>query len=405
MSSTGRSRPKYVIVLFASQLQAHLQELTAAAVRAHFDGCAHVHPHAIEAARQVTGELVRQGDETALFPGQPQPQLLHEPYMSASGAAGLLSQTLTDVAAKLDREAEARGTLASPEFRAFHALVSSVYVGSLQKRAEFVEKRIKPRDAKAQAQAQAQPQGDAKGSQQGADARTTLAGTQQFGGSGNIDAPRSRSDKPGVAPASHQACSGDIAQALVAIAMGDGFERFSTTAEADGGGVGGGAQARGAVQTGGKGAAGTGYDNYRGGIRAGGGGSGSLDVAETSDAQCSLQNSTMRGACSAAAALQHLCEDAAPAGGLPSNGEGDHETHSAAAEPRFPGLEWLAPHIVGRSIPMPLRYVSLHSSDIRISRSIIVGIVKALVIAGWGIDRYVSTPTCQQSKRNPPTAH
>ena len=114
------------------QLQAHLQELTAAAVRAHFDGCAHVHPHAVEAARQVTGELVRQGGETDLFPGPAQPQLLHEPYMSASGAAGLLSQTLVDVAAKLDREAEARGTLESPEFQAFHALVSSVYVGSLQ---------------------------------------------------------------------------------------------------------------------------------------------------------------------------------------------------------------------------------------------------------------------------------
>lgn len=331
-------------------------------MRAHFDGCAHVHPHAVEAARQVTGELARQDHETEtetetnLFPGPAQPQLLHEPYMSASGAAGLLSQTLTDVAAKLDREAEARGTLSSPEFGAFHALVSSVYVGSLQKRAEFVEK-LKPTDAKAQAQG-----GDTGGSQQRVDGRrTALSGAQNFGGSSSsIDVPsRSRSDKPGVAPASHQACSGDIAQALVAIAMGDGFERFSTAAEAIGGGgagaAGGGAQARGAVQSGGRGAPGTGYDNYRGGIRAGGGGSGTLDDAETLDAQRSLQNNARSSAHSAAAALQHLCEDATVAGGLPSNGEGDHGTQSAATKARFPGLEWLAPHIVGRSIPMPLR--------------------------------------------------
>lgn len=356
MPRTARPRQNYVFL--ALQLQAHLQELTAAAVRAHFDGCAHIHPHAIEAARQVTGELVRQGDETGLFPGPAQPQLLHEPYMSASGAAGLLRQTLTDVAAKLDREAEARGTLVSPEFRAFHALVSSVYVGSLQKRAEFVEKVNKPRDARAQAQPQpqAQAQGDAVGSRQRVDGRTVLAGTQQFGGSGNIDVPRSRADKPGVAPASHQACSGDIAQALVAIAMGDGFERFSTTADVDGGGRGrgGGAQARGAVQSGGKGAPGTGYDSYRGGIRAGGGGGGSLDVTETPDAKSSLQNCA-KSAPSAAAALQHICEDATAAGGVPSNGKGYQGIQGTEA--RFPGLEWLAPHIVGRSIPMPLRYL------------------------------------------------
>lgn len=357
VSRTGRSRLIYIFS--SSQLQAHLQELTAAAVRAHFDGCAHVHPHAVEAARQVTGELVRQGDEADLFPGPAQPQLLHEPYMSASGAAGLLSQTLTDVAAKLDREAEARGTLESPEFRAFHSLVSSVYVGSLQKRAEFVETLNKPRAARAQAQSQpqAQAQGDATGSHQRVDGRIALAGTQQFGGSGSIDIPRSRADKPGVAPASHQACSGDIAQALVAIAMGDGFERFSRTADVDGGGGGGGgAQARGAVQGGGKGAPGTGYDSYRGGIRAAGGIGGSMDVTETPDAKSTLQNSA-KSARSAAAALQHICEDATAAVGVPSNGEGCPGIQSAGTEARFPGLEWLAPHIVGRSIPMPLRYL------------------------------------------------
>ena len=394
-------------------------------MRAHFDGCAYIHPHAIEAARQITGSLVQQGksetetetepepDTDSLFPEPARPELLHEPYMSASGAAGLLSQTLTGVAGKLDLEAEVRSTLVSPEFRAFRALVASVYIGSLQKRADFIEKSTKAADAKARLQDQAQAQvqgqaqglgpavGDARGGQRqfmddgkttSDETKTSLAETGRArkigGGSESGDsivdggAKRRSDNKPGVAPASYQACSGDIAQALVAITMGDGFDRFLTASDVDGGvprgggGGGVGEQAWGVSQSGGRGAPGSVSDSYRGGRgRGGGGGSGSRDDAEKPDARRSLQSKS--GARSAAAALQYLCEDETLAEGLASDGEKGNGVKSAAVDARFLGLEWLAPHIVGRSIPMPLRYL-LRLLVVRINR-LTLCVVNALV--------------------------
>lgn len=196
------------------QLQARLHELVTIAVRQHVANGGNPHPHTVEATRQITGGFF--ADSMGMFPGTPNPHLLDEPYMSTPGAAGLLSQTLADIASGVDKEAEAQGTLQSAEFQAFHALVQSVYVGSLQKRAEHVE------------ESRREVAGD--GSRMPG---TTTSGTPTRAvrrhGRGNTDSNTDGSnnnDQTEIAITNHESCSGDIAQALVAVAKGEGFERF-----------------------------------------------------------------------------------------------------------------------------------------------------------------------------------
>ncbi|CAN0203478.1 unnamed protein product [Pylaiella littoralis] len=377
----------------ARSLQAHLQELATVAVRAHLDeACPQAHPHTIEAARQISGDIFEKDKATETFPGKAQPHLLHEPYMSEEGAAGMLGQTLADVAAKVDQEAEARGTLESTEFGAFRALVSSVYVGSLQRRAEYVENRemllLQQQGQKEKGKGKLAVVHDNDDIQKaygriGNKGTGNGNGTGDGGGGGiggdndeNVD---DDTTKPGVARPVHQACSGDIAQALVAIAMGEGFEGFSSSsvsggdssAQAQGGGNDGkdsteghsltltkghgGGYGRGANDVvGGSGA--KGFKSGGGGSSNGRGGSDSFDNAQQQHrVRLQRESDNLR---QAAAGLQYLSEDAAtPLGGgrQPEKNGGDGHGIRSEAEGQFPGLEWLAPHIIGRSIPMELR--------------------------------------------------
>ena len=317
------------------QLQAHLQELTKVAVRAHLDEAnPQKLPHAIEAVRQVSGDLFSAGEANELFGRASQPHLLHEPYMSTEGAEGMLGQTLADVVRKVDQGAEACGTLESPEFDAFRALVSSVYVGSLQKRVEYTESKERLQS--------------------------------------HASENSSSNDTPGIARSGHQACSGDIAKALVAIAMGEGFEHF-TSASAGGeevsartnGGSGKGSSDDRAKAKGRRGGGG-------GGTRGAGGDLGGLaeagDGNKSSRAQQQLLPHEMENVVHAAAELQYLSENATILRGGQRQGgevrggltveEGNENGAGSGrrAEGRFPGLQWLAPHIIGRSIPMELRY-------------------------------------------------
>lgn len=321
---TGLSFPRCPL-----QLQAHLQELTKVAVRTHLDE-AHspMHPHAIEAVRQISGDIFAKDEANELFRGAPQPHLLHEPYMSTEGAAGMLGQTLADIARKVDQEAEARGTLESREFEAFRALVGSVYVGSLQKRIEHIENKL------------------------------------------DLD---STNNKPGVARSGHQACSGDIAQALVAIAMGEGFEHFSGTSivvddsnPPPRGGNGEDASIYRVPARGRRGA-------FGGGARGASGKADELaevggDSSSSRAQQQQLLQQERENLVHASAELRYLSEDAAVlGGGARREGRVKHGVGPEGGEGCFPGLQWLAPHIVGRSIPMELRY-RLQSTTARYSR-------------------------------------
>lgn len=422
-----------IFAVYVLQLQAHLQELATVAVRAHLDeACPQAHPHTIEAARQISGDIFEKDKATETFPGKAQPHLLHEPYMSEEGAAGMLGQTLADVAAKVDQEAEARGTLESTEFGAFRALVSSVYVGSLQRRAEYVENRemlllqhqgqkekgkgklavvaastekktapltaktpkVKNADNDHSGGAGRSPSPEVhdnddiqKGYGRIGNKGTGNGNGTGDGGGGGIGGDNDENvdddtTKPGVARPVHQACSGDIAQALVAIAMGEGFEGFSSSsvsggdssAQAQGGGNDGkdsteghsltltkghgGGYGRGAKDVvGGSGA--KGFKSGGGGSSNGRGGSDSFDNAQQQHrVRLQRESDNLR---QAAAGLQYLSEDAAtPLGGgrQPEKNGGDGHGIRSEAEGQFPGLEWLAPHIIGRSIPMELRYTS-----------------------------------------------
>lgn len=294
------------------------------------------HPHKIEATRQVTGELFAKNG-IGVFPGVVQAHLLYEPYMSPAGAAGLLSQTLTSVARNVDQEAEVRHFLRTAEFRAFHALVRSVYLGSLQKRAEHAEKSKRPGGT------QTAVQGEGGSSQQPPNKARPLEGERQAGNGGGSNVSGPAQVLLGIAPESHQACSSDIAQALVAIAMGEGFERFRATRGGDVEGE-AGADAVGESLSTGKGrtrAPGNVPDQYGGGIGGGLGRKGSLENADSNGVQ---------------RILKYLSENAPVVEGMSPNGEEDEQgVQLARAEARFPDLEWLAPHIVGRSIPITLR--------------------------------------------------
>lgn len=332
------------------------------AVRAHLDEARpHAHPHTIEAARQIAGDILAKDEADDLFSGKAQPHLLHEPYMSAEGAAGMLDQTLAHIARKVDHEAEVRGTLASPEFEAFRRLVSSVYVGSLQKRAEHAEGSERLRAHKP----------DRHAALHSLDEHHAKSGGRD-GGEGGEEQSGVRT--MGIARPGHQTCSGDIAQALVAIAMGEGFERFSSTEVAadDSSHTKG---ASGADKTGAQASASPKgrRGKFGGGARAGaegiaeainGGGGSSSSSAEQQLRQHRQERANQERA---AAVLQYLSENAESnglflAGGkeLPlESGKDGNSVRSAALETKgsFPGLEWLAPHIVGRSIPMELRCV------------------------------------------------
>lgn len=407
------------------QLQAHLLELTTVAVRAHLEEARpQAHPHTIEAARQISGDIFGENEE--IFPGKAQPHLLHEPYMSEEGAAGMLSQTLVDIARKVDQEAKTRGTLESTEFEAFRALVSSVYLGSLQKRAEYVEtrerllqqqhqsemdkdkeylveastekitatptktpkvKRAEKEDGVVRERLPSPEEHDNNDEQEensGVSGKNPGNGDGEGdggGGDGNLDVYTIR---PGVARPGHQACSGDIAQALVAIAMGEGFEAFSSSNNSAGrddssapkAGGNDGKDSTGehspALAKGRRGVYGRGAKGMLGGggakgFKSGGGGnnnsSGGSNIFVDAQQQhlVRLQRESDNLG-QASAALQFLSEDAAVLNkGRPQpvkNGEIGHGVGSEA-EGQFPGLEWLAPHIIGRSIPMELRYTSL----------------------------------------------
>ncbi|CAB1107206.1 unnamed protein product [Ectocarpus sp. CCAP 1310/34] len=349
------------------QLQARLEDLAEVAVRAHLDEAyPQAHPHTIEAARQISGDMFGQDTATNLFRGKAQPHLLHEPYLSAGGAVGLLGETLAHIAGKVDQGAEAQNMLESPEFGAFRSLVSSVYVGSLQKRADYAA-RGENRQARAVERA--------TGSQhKGHDAAASNNGHQyERGGKaspGEVDDGQEKKideDTRGIARAGHAACSGDIAQALVAIAAGEGFERFGRTAPGRGDGDqsnrgGGGAERAGGrapvSAKGRKGAyGGGGARGVPGGETGLKGPKGRDDVSgNDSAAQEYLFQQERESLEHAAAKLRYLSEDAAVAAGVGENGlRAGLDGAVEAAEGRFPGLEWLAPHIIGRSIPMELR--------------------------------------------------
>lgn len=355
-----------------------------------------MHPHAIEAARQISGDIFGKDEADELFRGASQPHLLHEPYMSAEGAAGMLGQTLADVARKVDQGAEACGTLESPEFEAFRALVSSVYVGSLQRRVDYVEKKEGLQAQVSEKASEMLPKERLYADADKGWGSNPHQRNKKYGGSDELHAAkRQNRDKNGrggrtddgkrtgcedktsgssygEACAGHQACSGDIARALVAIAMGEGFELFAGTAMDEDGAS---AHAKG----------GTGKDSSsaprvpaKDRRRAFGGGA--KDAGRTAEGRAEVggDRSSFRAEqqllqqerdnlAQAAAELRYLSEDAAifegaGAGGgeLPATqGSIENGAGSEGGEGRFPGLQWLAPHIIGRSIPMELRYIKL----------------------------------------------
>lgn len=314
-----------------------------------------------------------------LFRGKAQPHLLHEPYISAGGAVGLLGETLADIAGKVDQGAEAQNMLESPEFGAFRSLVSSVYVGSLQKRADYAERVGMPQARAGQRAPGSQHKDEERDKRHaGKTAAASKAGHQlsrggkASNGDDNDDdgqEKRNGKDRPGIPRPGHGTCSGDIVQALVAIAVGEGFERFGCTASGRGDGDhsyrgGGGAAAERAggrapaPAKGRKGAyGGGGARGVPGGETGLKGPKGRGDISgNDSAAQEHLLQRERGGFEHAAARLRYLSEDAAVVAGGGENGPqaglcGEVE----AAEGRFPGLEWLAPHIIGRSIPMELR--------------------------------------------------
>lgn len=336
-----------------------------------------VHPHMIEAVRSIAGDIFSKDEGNDLFRGMAQPHLLHEPYMSAEGAVGMVGQTLADVARKVDQEARARGTLESPEFAAFRELVGSIYVGSLQKRVEHAEssERLSTHAEESSNTAletmiqQAKIGGgeESKKTQRtsGEDGSQVSSPEQSVKDHRKGGARKCTNHNPGTAVAGHQACSGDIAQALVAIAMGEGFERFtSTPAGGEGsahahGGKGGAGQRAGAaplvagharVHNGGA----KGVPGGAEGMKGAGGSSGS----DSSGAQQQLLQREKENLIRAAAELRYLSEDDATQPArfpTPDESESNGVSGSGNEEGVFPGLEWLAPHIIGRSIPMELR--------------------------------------------------
>ncbi|CAM9690981.1 unnamed protein product [Scytosiphon promiscuus] len=359
------------------QLHQHLQDLVKGALRAYLEEThPHTHPHAIEAARQVFGDVLLKHEADELFSGKEQPHLLHEPYMSAEGAAGLLGQTLAQIARKVDHEAEKRSTLASPRFEAFHRLVSSVYVGSLQKRAEYAE-RSERMEAQASTTMLDTPQESQQATRNDKPGRRVVLPSvdeqraKTGGHHGDENEKVIGTNKMGTARPGYQACSGDIAQALVAIAMGGGFERFSSAEVAGddgahGKGAGGAETTDTQASTSIKGRRG----KFGGGTRAGAEGvAGPIDG--TSNSSSSAQQHLLQyhqereNRARAAAGLHYLSENtgggeyaAAGVNGLSFKSKrGGNSVGSAAVEREgsFPGLEWLAPHIIGRSIPMELR--------------------------------------------------
>lgn len=342
-------------------------------MRAHLDEAyPQAHPHTIEAARQISGDIFGQDNAADLFPGKAQPHLLHEPYMSAGGAVGLLGETLADIAGKVDQGAEAQNMLESPEFGAFRSLLSSVYVGSLQKRADYAEKGEK-RSAGPSGRAPGSRHKD-EGDKDQAPAARNSGHQHSRGGKASTgeddDGQEKKSDKgrPGIARPGHGTCSGDIVQALVAIAAGDGFERFGCTAPGRGDGDQNNRGGDGAERAGGrtpapakgrKGAyGGGGARGVPGGVAGLKGPKDRDDVSgnDSAAAQEHLRQRETDGLEHAAARLLYLSEDAAVvAGGGENEPRAGLGGEMEAAEGRFPGLEWLAPHIIGRSIPMELR--------------------------------------------------
>lgn len=285
--------------------------------------------------------------------------------MSAEGATDLLSQTLAKMARKVDMAAEARGTLDSVEFLAFRDLVKSIYVGQLQKRVSHVEERgktnINPSSTGtecpiARQGEQSQQTTRTPGAQNERKTRSVpfLAtyprqNTQQNhcnsnGSSGN-------SSTGAVASAGYQSCSGDIAQALVAIATGEGFDMLCSARPADTGNIdrlsdvdGGkliGPMLRDRTHT-------SRLDSTAGDRHDGGGG---LSLSRRRDAS---KSNSSKMELEAGEALQYLSEDSALTTGRGEDGKVEAAT---GRQPgcSIPGLDWLASHIVGRSIPMTLR--------------------------------------------------
>ncbi|CAM9194473.1 unnamed protein product, partial [Discosporangium mesarthrocarpum] len=172
------------------QLRRHLQGLAKSALPRLIDGA---NAHTVEAIRQVTGEALMFGSSTSGDQGtvegifgegilrlEERPELLHQPFMVEEGAISLRRQALARMAHELDVEAESQKTLDGPEYRAFEELVRSVYIGSLQKRVNNQE------------------------------------GTPRQERTGPKDKPEATGSDVG--------SNGDIAAALVAVAVGEGFD-------------------------------------------------------------------------------------------------------------------------------------------------------------------------------------
>lgn len=264
-------------------------------------------------------------------------------------------------------QAEAVNTLDSPEFRAFHDLTRSVYVGSLQKRADHVEKTSGPStrqnqqnlDQCSMSPTTLQKQQKSIRAANNDDRSTTTKLSEDMGGGHT---------KAGVAPSSSQACSGDIAQALVDIAMGEGFDMLfagddsSTFSARDDRELG-----RSTLNE---------TSTYFSTIKTGG--MRDTEVGKTSlslhDKHSDSNNSsfcrgTRKPELPGEAALRYLSEDASTRviasttktpGVTASTSTAKCEGGKAGevggqGVARIPGLDWLAPHIVGRSIPMTLR--------------------------------------------------
>lgn len=299
--------------------------------------------------------------------------------MSAEGAAGLLGQTLTDLAREVDMAAEARGTLDSAEFLAFRDLVRSIYVGKLQKRVNHVEKqgninmdpppadpeRPNPREGEQSQKTPLAP--EAHNARKRRTGPLSAANPPQ-----NIQQDQSNSKGSSgssstevVASAGYQSCSGDIAQALVAIAMGEGFDMLYSgrhgensnsgrSSDVDEGKL-GGPMVRDRIHT-------SRLESIVGGGRDAGRGNSSLSRGENTSKSNHRGMRTSKMELEAGAALRYLSEDSASKTAKEKSDEGGEENadkkEAAAGRQEsgcIPGLDWLAPHIIGRSIPMTLR--------------------------------------------------